>query len=77
MRYGCPVVRQPSLAGLTREKHPSLPLVIAADRNLNGNSQRKAQQAATACNSSVALPQRFGDGNGAYTQHDETDDYLI
>ncbi|WP_394515938.1 DNA primase [Pantoea sp. SGAir0430] len=60
-----------SLAGLAREKHPSLPLVIAADRDLSGDGQRKAQQAAAACNGAVALPPVFGDWNDAYTQHGE------
>ena len=58
-----------SLAGLVREKHPSLPLVIAADRDLNGDGQRKAQQAAAACNGTVALPPVFGDWNDAFIQH--------
>ncbi|MBD9661771.1 phage/plasmid primase, P4 family [Pantoea sp. PNT03] len=60
-----------SLAGLAREKHPSLQLVIAADRDLNGDGQRKAAQAAAACNGAVALPPVFGDWNDAYTQHGE------
>ncbi|MBK4785364.1 MAG: DNA primase [Pantoea sp. Pent] len=60
-----------SLAGLGREKHPSLPLVIAADRDLNGDGQRKAQQAAAACNGTVALPPVFGDWNDAFIQHGE------
>jgi len=60
-----------SLAGLVREKHPSLPLVIAADRDLNGDGQHKAQQAAAACNGTVALPPVFGDWNDAFIQHGE------
>ncbi|BAN98310.1 hypothetical protein E05_35440 [Plautia stali symbiont] len=60
-----------SLAGLAREKRPSLPLVIAADRDLSGDDQRKAAQAAAACNGAVALPPVFGDWNDAYTQHGE------
>ncbi|MCW0349209.1 hypothetical protein [Pantoea ananatis] len=51
-----------SLAGLVREKHPTLPLVTAADRDLNGDGQRKAKHAAAACNATVALPPVFGDG---------------
>jgi len=50
-----------SLAGLVREKHPTLPLVIAADRDLNGDGQRKAAQAVAACNGVMALPPVFGD----------------
>ncbi|MDT8849476.1 phage/plasmid primase, P4 family [Pantoea dispersa] len=60
-----------SLAGLAREKHPSLPLVIAADRDLSGDGQRKAAQAAAACDGAVGLPPVFGDWNDAYTQHGE------
>lgn len=60
-----------SLAGLAREKHPSLQLVIAADRDLNGDGQRKAAQAAAACNGVVALPPVFGDWNDAFMQHGE------
>ncbi|EGI4466661.1 toprim domain-containing protein [Escherichia coli] len=61
----------PSLAGLAREKHATLPLLIAADRDLNGDGQRKAQKAAEACNATVALPPVFGDWNDAYTQQGE------
>ncbi len=60
-----------SLAGLAREKHATLPLLIAADRDLNGDGQRKAQKAAEACNATVALPPVFGDWNDAYMQHGE------
>lgn len=50
-----------SLTGFAREKHPSLQLVIAADRDLNGDGQHKEVQAAAACNGIVALPPVFGD----------------
>ena len=60
-----------SLAGLVREKHPTLPLVIAADRDLNGDGQRKARHAAAACNAMVALPPVFGDWNDAFNAHGE------
>lgn len=60
-----------SLAGLVREKHPALPLLIAADRDLNGDGQTKAQKAADACNGIVALPPLFGDWNDAFVQHGE------
>lgn len=39
-----------------------LPLVTAADRDLNGDGQRKAKHAAAAWNATVALPPVFGDG---------------
>jgi len=63
-----------SLAGLVREKYATLPLLIAADRDLNGDGQVKAQKAAGACNATVALPLVFGDWNDAFVQHgaDET-----
>lgn len=61
-----------SLAGLTREKHATLPLLIAADRDLNGDGQMKAQKAAEACYGSVALPPVFGDWNDAFMQYGET-----
>lgn len=58
-----------SLAGLAREKHATLPLLIAADRDLNGDGQAKAKQAAEACHAAVALPPVFGDWNDAFMQH--------
>ncbi|WP_053144984.1 phage/plasmid primase, P4 family [Erwinia billingiae] len=63
-----------SLAGLVREKHATLPLLIAADRDLNGDGQTKAGKAAEACNATVALPPVFGDWNDAFIQNgaDET-----
>ncbi|WP_455915831.1 phage/plasmid primase, P4 family [Pantoea agglomerans] len=68
-----------SLAGLVREKHATLPLLIAADRDLNGDGQTKALRAAEACNATVALPPVFGDWNDAFVQNgaDETRKALI
>lgn len=68
-----------SLAGLVREKHATLPLLIAADRDLNGDGQTKARRAAEACNATVALPPVFGDWNDAFVQNgaDETRKALI
>lgn len=60
-----------SLAGLVREKYATLPLLIAADRDLNGDGQRKARRAAEACNATVALPPVFGDWNDAFMQYGE------
>ncbi|NBB57551.1 DNA primase [Pantoea vagans] len=60
-----------SLAGLAREKHATLPLLIAADRDLNGDGQVKAKQAAEASRAAVALPPVFGDWNDAFMQHGE------
>ncbi|MBN7122629.1 DNA primase [Erwinia billingiae] len=60
-----------SLAGLVREKYATLPLLIAADRDLNGDGQTKARRAAEACNASVALPPVFGDWNDAFMQYGE------
>lgn len=60
-----------SLAGLVREKYATLPLLIAADRDLNGDGQAKARQAAEASHATVALPPVFGDWNDAFTQHGE------
>ena len=60
-----------SLAGLAREKHAALPLLIAADRDLNGDGQAKAKQAAEASRAAVALPPVFGDWNDAFMQYGE------
>lgn len=60
-----------SLAGLAREKHATLPLLIAADRDLNGDGQAKAKQAAEVSRAAVALPPVFGDWNDAFMQHGE------
>ncbi|PYG47218.1 plasmid and phage DNA primase [Pantoea sp. AG1095] len=57
-----------SLAGLAREKHATLPLMIAADRDLNGSGQDKAKKAADVSNAVVALPPVFGDWNDAFVQ---------
>jgi putative DNA primase/helicase len=60
-----------SLAGLVREKHATLPLMIAADRDLNSDGQSKAVKAAAASNAAVALPPVFGDWNDAFMEHGE------
>jgi putative DNA primase/helicase len=38
-----------SLASLARQKHPACQIVLAADRDLNGDGQTKAAAAADAC----------------------------
>lgn len=57
-----------SLASLTRQKHPACQIVLAADRDLNGDGQTKAAAAAEACEGVVALPPVFGDWNDAFMQ---------
>ncbi|UCQ14309.1 primase-helicase zinc-binding domain-containing protein [Edwardsiella piscicida] len=58
-----------SLASLARQKYPACQIVLAADRDLNGDGQTKASAAAESCEGVVALPPVFGDWNDAYTQH--------
>ena len=58
-----------SLASLARQKHPACQIVLAADRDLNGNGQNKAAAAAGACEGVVALPPVFADWNDAFMQH--------
>lgn len=58
-----------SLASLARHKFPACRIVLAADRDLNGDGQTKASAAAESCEGVVALPPVFGDWNDAYTQH--------
>lgn len=58
-----------SLASLARHKYPACRIVIAADRDLNGDGQTKVSAAAESCEGVVALPPVFGDWNDAYTQH--------
>lgn len=60
-----------SLASLARQKHPACQIVLAADRDLNGNGKSKAAAAADACGGTVALPPVFGDWNDALMQHGE------
>lgn len=55
-----------SLASLARQKHPACQIVLAADRDLNGDGQTKAAAAAQACEGIVALPPVFGDWNDAF-----------
>lgn len=54
-----------SLASLARQKHPACQIVLAADRDLNGDGQTKAAAAAEACEGVIALPPVFGDWNDA------------
>ena len=60
-----------SLASLARSKHPACQIILAADRDLNGDGQNKATAAAQACEGVVALPPVFGDWNDAFMQKGE------
>ncbi|EDY6981406.1 DNA primase [Salmonella enterica] len=60
-----------SLASLARNKYPACQIVLAADRDLNGDGQSKAAAAADACDGVVALPPVFGDWNDAFIQYGE------
>ncbi|HED6943551.1 TPA: toprim domain-containing protein [Enterobacter kobei] len=60
-----------SLASLVRQKYPACQIVLAADRDLNGDGQSKAAAAADACEGTVALPPVFGDWNDAFVQKGE------
>ncbi|WP_312983531.1 primase-helicase zinc-binding domain-containing protein [Atlantibacter sp.] len=60
-----------SLASLARQKYPACQIVLAADRDLNGDGQTKAAAAAEACDGTVALPPVFGDWNDAYVRQGE------
>lgn len=60
-----------SLASLARSKYPACQIVLAADRDLNGDGQSRAAVAAEACNGIVALPPVFGDWNDAFMQNGE------
>ncbi|EHE6510999.1 DNA primase, partial [Salmonella enterica] len=60
-----------SLATLARQKRPACQIVLAADRDLNGDGQTKAAAAADACEGVVALPPVFGDWNDAFMQKGE------
>ncbi|MES0277841.1 toprim domain-containing protein [Citrobacter freundii] len=60
-----------SLASLARQKYPACQIVLAADRDLNGDGQSKAAAAADACEGIVALPLVFGDWNDAFMQKGE------
>ncbi|MCB3854886.1 MULTISPECIES: primase-helicase zinc-binding domain-containing protein [Klebsiella pneumoniae complex] len=64
-------VNLPSLASLARQKYPACQIVLAADRDLNGDGQSKAAAAADACEGIVALPPVFGDWNDAFMQKGE------
>ncbi|WP_047648625.1 primase-helicase zinc-binding domain-containing protein [Enterobacter asburiae] len=60
-----------SLASLVRQKHPVCQIILAADRDLNGDGQTRAAAAAQACEGTVALPPVFGDWNDAFMQKGE------
>ena len=60
-----------SLASLARQKYPACQIVLAADRDLNGDGQSKAAVAAGACEGVVALPPVFGDWNDAFMHKGE------
>ncbi|WP_312320020.1 primase-helicase zinc-binding domain-containing protein [Atlantibacter hermannii] len=60
-----------SLASLARQKYPTCQIILAADRDLNGEGQTKATAAADACDGTVALPPVFGDWNDAFVQQGE------
>ncbi|KLF14728.1 DNA primase [Klebsiella aerogenes] len=60
-----------SLASLARQKYPACKIVLAADRDLNGDGQSKAAVAAGACEGVVALPPVFGDWNDAFMHKGE------
>ncbi|PXW53057.1 plasmid and phage DNA primase [Grimontella sp. AG753] len=60
-----------SLASLTRQKHPACQIILAADRDLNGEGQTKAAAAADVCGGTVALPPVFGDWNDAFVRQGE------
>ncbi|EEN4661387.1 toprim domain-containing protein [Salmonella enterica] len=60
-----------SLASLARHKYPACQIVLAADRDLNGDGQSKAAAAANASEGIVALPPVFGDWNDAFEQKGE------
>ncbi|MDU7813502.1 MAG: primase-like DNA-binding domain-containing protein [Atlantibacter hermannii] len=62
-----------SLASLARQKYPACQIVLAADRDLNGEGQTKAAAAADACGGTVVLPPVFGDWNDAFVRHGEED----
>ncbi|HBR6864156.1 TPA: toprim domain-containing protein [Klebsiella aerogenes] len=60
-----------SLASLAHQKHPACQIVLAADRDLNGDGQTRAAAAANASEGIVALPPVFGDWNDAFEQKGE------
>ena len=71
-RHGGAVLREPPFSGEPcPTKHPASQIVLAADRDLNGEGQSKAAVAAGACEGIVALSPVFGDWNDAFMQHGE------
>ncbi len=45
-----------SLASVAHNKYPVYQLIIAADRDLNGSGQNRAETAAKACQCDIVLP---------------------
>ncbi|HGD8911273.1 TPA: primase-helicase zinc-binding domain-containing protein, partial [Escherichia coli] len=60
-----------SLTSVAHNKYPGYQLIIAADRDLNGSGQERAETAAKACQCDIVLPPVFGDWNDALTQYGE------
>ena len=60
-----------SLASVAHNKYPGYQLIIAADRDLNGSGQNRAEAAAKACQCDIVLPPVFGDWNDALALTEE------
>ncbi|WP_192839816.1 toprim domain-containing protein, partial [Escherichia coli] len=60
-----------SLASVAHNKYPGYQLIIAADRDLNGSGQNRAEAAAKACQCDIVLPPVFGDWNDALAHYGE------
>lgn len=60
-----------SLSSVAHNKYPGYQLIIAADRDLNGSGQSRAETAAKASQCDIVLPPVFGDWNDALTQYGE------
>lgn len=60
-----------SLASIARHKYLGSQLFIAADRDLNGLGQSKAETVTKACQRNIALPPVFGGWNDVLTQNGE------
>ena len=58
-----------SLASVAHNKYPGYQLIIAADRDLNGSGQNRAEAAAKACQCDIVLPPVFGDWNDALAHY--------
>lgn len=57
-----------SLASFVRQKYSTYQIVLAADRDLNGNGQARAAATAGAFGGTVALPPVFSDWNDAFVR---------